>query len=246
MTDHIRENLKEVESRIAEAALRSGRQPEDVTLVAICKTFPAEAVAEAYAAGVRDFGENRVNEAQRKIPEVDALISGTRPTWHMVGHIQSRKARDVVACFDVVHSVDRLKVADRLSSAAVDVGRVVPVLLECNVSGESSKFGFDVWEWEHDEDRRARFFTTVADLLNLPGIDVKGLMTMAPLGSDSEVVRSVFASLRRLVHALREQFVAEEWLELSMGMTNDFEVAVEEGSTMVRIGRAIFGTPSQT
>jgi len=242
MTGHIGINLREVESRIAEAALRAGRRPEDVTLVAVCKTFPADAVVEAYGAGVRDFGENRVGEAQQKIPEVQAALLGDAPTWHMVGHIQSRKASDVVACFDVVHSVDRVKVANRLSRFAVDAGRVVPVLLECNVSGEDSKFGFDVQGWEQEAACREAFFSSVESLLDLPGIDVRGLMTMAPLASDTEAVRPVFASLRGLLHALGERFPDRDWAELSMGMTDDFEVAVEEGATMVRIGRAIFGT----
>lgn len=242
MTDHICRNVKQVESRIAEAALRAGRRPDDVTLVAVCKTFPADAVIQAYLAGVRNFGENRVGEAQDKIPEVSAGLAGAAPTWHMVGHIQSRKTSAVVACFDLVHSVDRLKVANRLSRFAAEAGRALPVLLECNVSGEDSKFGFDVREWESESTCREAFFGTVSELLQLGGIRIRGLMTMAPLTPESASVRPVFASLRGLREALRERFPETAWNDLSMGMTNDFEVAVEEGATLVRVGRAIFGT----
>nr|HID13433.1 YggS family pyridoxal phosphate-dependent enzyme [Anaerolineae bacterium] len=237
----IARNLARVQERIAEAALRAGRDPAGVTLVAVAKAFRAEAIVAAYQAGVRHFGENRVEEGMTKMPIVHAAISGPRPTWHMVGHVQSRKARAVVAHFDYVHSVDRLKIARRLSRFAQEVGRTLPVLLECNVSGEETKFGFDLQGWEHDEARRKAFFAAVEEILALPGLSVRGLMTMAPLVADPETVRPVFASLRALLDALREQFPARDWRHLSMGMTDDFEVAVEEGATMVRIGRAIFG-----
>jgi pyridoxal phosphate enzyme (YggS family) len=239
--DEIARNLAQVRERIAEAALRAGRDPADVTLVAIAKTFPPEAVVTAYQAGVRHFGENRVEEGQAKIPAVHAAISGPPPTWHMVGHVQSRKAREAVACFDYVHSVDRLKIARRLSAFAREARRSLPVLLECNVSGELSKFGFDLHGWEQDAARREPFLAAAAEILALPGLAVQGLMTMAPIAANPETVRPVFASLRALLGALRERFPECDWRHLSMGMTDDFEVAVEEGATMVRIGRAIFG-----
>ncbi|HEY66876.1 MAG: YggS family pyridoxal phosphate-dependent enzyme [Chloroflexi bacterium] len=234
-------NVTRVQERIAEAALRVGRDPAEVTLVAVAKTFPAEAVVAAYQAGVRHFGENRVEEGMTKIPAVHAAISGPRPTWHMVGHVQSRKAKAVVAHFDYVHSVDRLKIARRLSRFAQEAGRTLPVLLECNVSGEETKFGFDLQDWEHDEPRREAFFAAVEEILALPALSVQGLMTMAPFVTDPETVRPVFASLRGLLDALRSRFPTHKWRHLSMGMTDDFEVAVEEGATMVRIGRALFG-----
>jgi pyridoxal phosphate enzyme (YggS family) len=237
----ITRNLAQVEERMAEAALRSGRDPVEVTLVAVTKTHTAETVIVAHQAGVRHFGENRVEEGATKIPAVRAAIPGPQPTWHMVGHVQSRKARLVVAHFDCVHSVDRLKVAERLSRFAQDAGRTVPVLLECNVSGEETKYGFDLLGWERDEARMGGFFTTVEEILALPGLAVQGLMTMAPFATDPETVRSVFVSLRSLLDVLRERFAAHDWHHLSMGMTDDFEVAIEEGATMVRIGRAIFG-----
>ena len=237
----IAHNLARVQERIAQAALRSGRGPDDVTLIAITKTHPAESVVAAYQAGVRHFGENRVEEGATKIPAVYAAIDGPRPKWHMVGHIQSRKAQAVVKDFDYIHSVDRLKIAQRLSRFAQETDRKLPGLLECNVSGEESKFGFDLQGWERDEARKRTFFTAVEEMLVLPGLAIQGLMTMAPFVSDPETVRPVFASLRRLLDMLRERFPSGDWRHLSMGMSDDFEVAVEEGATMVRIGRAIFG-----
>lgn len=239
--DSIARNLAQVQDRIAQAALRSGREPTDVTLIAITKTHPAESVVAAYQAGVRHFGENRVEEGTAKIPAVQAAIAGPQPKWHMVGHIQSRKAQAVVEDFDYVHSVDRLKIARRLSRLAQEAGLKLPALLECNVSGEESKFGFELQGWEQDTARKKAFFTAVEEMLTLPGLAIQGLMTMAPFVSDPETVRPVFASLRRLLDTLRECFPSGDWCHLSMGMSDDFEVAVEEGSTMVRIGRAIFG-----
>ena len=238
----ITHNLAQVQERIAEAALRVGRDPSEVTLVAVAKTFSPEAVVAAYQAGVRHFGENRVEEGAAKIPAVHAALPGPRPAWHMVGHVQSRKAKAVVAHFDYVHSVDRPKIARRLSRFAREAGRTLPVLLECNVSGEESKFGFDLQNWERDEARQNAFFAAVEEILALPALAVQGLMTMAPFVADPETVRPVFASLRGLLETLRDRFPAHDWFHLSMGMTGDFEVAIEEGATMVRIGRAIFST----
>jgi pyridoxal phosphate enzyme (YggS family) len=238
----IERNLRGVRERIAEAALRSGRQPEQVRLVAVSKTVPVVAVVQAYHAGQRDFGENRVEEGAPKIAAVEAALGeAERPTWHMVGHIQSRKAADVAAAFDYVHSLDRAKLAERLSRYLSPEDLPLPVLLECNVSGEETKFGFDLAGWERDPGRLATFCEEVARILSLPNLSVQGLMTMAPWVADPETVRPVFASLRALRDVLRERFPALGWPELSMGMSDDFEVAIEEGATMVRIGRAIFG-----
>lgn len=238
----IAHNLTQVQNRIAEAALRSGREPTDVTLVAVTKTRSAEDIVAAYRAGARHFGENRVEEGIAKIPAVHAAITTHRPKWHMVGHVQGRKAQDVTAHFDYIHSVDRLKIARRLSRFAQEANLTLPALLECNISGEESKFGFELQGWEQDTARKEAFFSAVEEILALPGLTVQGLMTMAPFVSDAKVVRPIFASLRRLLDALREHFPSGNWRHLSMGMSDDFEVAVEEGSTMVRIGRAIFDT----
>ncbi len=237
----VREHLKEVQARIAEAALRAGRDPDDVTLVAVSKMFPIEAILAAYEAGQREFGENRPEEGTERIPKVEAILGDTHFTWHMIGHIQRRKARMVVDHFDVVHSIDRGVLAEKLSRLSVEAGREIPVLLECNVSGEASKYGYDLSGWEHDAEVRDAFFERAAKVLALAGLHVEGLMTMAPIVDDPEEARPVFASLRALRDALRARFPQSKWSHLSMGMTDDFEVAVEEGATLVRIGRAIFG-----
>ena len=240
MTD-IEGNLTRVHDKIADAASRAGRDPADVTLVAVTKTFSADVVLAAYEAGARHFGENRPREGVSKMTALEAYLSDSPPTWHMIGHIQSRKARRVVEYYNVVHSVDRLKIAHGLSQYANEAGCQLPVLLECNVSGEGSKFGFPLEDWQEEEQRRKAFFSAVAEILELPGLQVQGLMTMPPYVDDPEDVRPLFVSLRLLRDALRERFPAGDWGHLSMGMTNDFEVAVEEGATMVRVGRGIFG-----
>jgi pyridoxal phosphate enzyme (YggS family) len=240
-SNSIARNLAQVQERIAEAALRVGRDPGTITLVAVTKTHSAETVIAAYEAGVRHFGENRVEEGTAKILAVRDAITGPQPKWHMVGHVQSRKAQAAVEHFDYVHSVDRLKIARRLSCFAQEARLTLPVLLECNVSGEESKYGFELAGWEQAGARRDAFFAAVEEISGLPGLAVRGLMTMAPFVADPETVRPVFASLHGLLDALRERFPSGEWRHLSMGMTDDFEIAVEEGSTMVRIGRAIFG-----
>ncbi len=254
-------NLRVVRERIAEAALRSGRDPDEVSLVAVSKTFPVTAVVEAIHAGQRVFGENRPEEGARKIPEVlralasDPARSGREASmsasadvslvWHMIGHVQSRKADLVVAHFDVVHSVDRLKLAQKLSRLAVDAGREMPVLLECNVTGEAGKYGYPAAGWEHDADCRAALRSEATAVAALSGLRIEGLMTVAPVTGDPQVMHKVFASLRGLRDYLREQVPQADWGQLSMGMTDDFEVAISEGATIVRIGRAIFGTRNQ-
>lgn len=257
LSGRVAANLTEVRDRIAEAALRSGRDPGDVQLVAVTKTFPVEAILAAWEAGQRHFGENRPEEGAGKIPlitrrltarELDEaeLAAGapvrTMPVWHMIGHVQSRKTAMVVDYFDVVHSLDRLKFARRLSALAVEAGREIPVLVECNVSGEVSKYGYDAAGWEKEPDVRDALFSALADVVGLPGLRIEGLMTVAPIAGDAEAVRPIFASLRRLGDALAERFPEVDWHHLSMGMTDDFEIAVEEGATLVRIGRAIFGS----
>lgn len=242
--EEIRRNLEQVQARMAEAALRVGRTTTDVRLVAVSKTHPAEAVLAAWECGQRDFGENRPEEGAEKIPVVAGAVGTARPTWHMIGTIQRRKADLVVAHFDYIHSVDRLVLAKKLSSLAVAAGKVLPVLIECNVSGEESKAGYSLYGWEHESKVREPFFREVAALVALPGLRVEGLMTMAPLTEEPETVRPVFASLRGLREALQEQLPQATWHHLSMGMTDDFEVAIEEGATLVRVGRAIFGQRS--
>ena len=237
-------NLTQIRERIATAATRAGRSPDDITLVAVGKTQPAEAIAAAYHEGLRHFGENRVEEARTKIPQVHELLAqaglSPQPSWHMVGHVQSRKASTAYDLFDMLHSLDSVKLARKLSRYCQESTRLMPVLLEMNVSGEESKHGFrtdedDPTQWE-------ALLASVSEILSLPGIEVQGLMTMAPVVADPEQARPFFARLRALREELAKQFPKCSWKHLSMGMTDDFEVAVEEGATILRIGRAIFGS----
>lgn len=238
----IKTNLARVQDRIAAAARRAGRTRDEVTLVAVTKTHPAQVVEVAYQAGLRDLGENRVEEASVKIPAFQELTSGSAHLrWHMIGHLQRRKARLAVTLFDVLHSVDSLRLAQRVDRMAGASDRLMPVLLEVNVSGEASKYGFDLSPAAGQE-ARARFITDVEQILALPYLRLRGLMTMAPIVADPEQVRPVFIALRTLRDDLSERFPEADWSQLSMGMTDDFEVAIEEGATMVRIGRAIFGS----
>ena len=231
MHSEILNNLTSVRSRIATAAVAAGRQPEEVTLVAVSKTKPMEAVVAAYAAGQRDFGENRLEELWPKVEAAQAL-GLTEIRWHLIGNIQSRKTAQAVGPFALIHSIDRDKIAHRLSRDAEAAGCVLSVLLEVNVSGEESKHGFTPDE----------LLATAGDLLALPGLRIQGLMTMAPLVEEAEATRPVFRRLRELRNALQQRYPTGDWRQLSMGMTNDFAVAIAEGATMVRIGSAIFGS----
>lgn len=239
----LKTNLDQVRQRITAAARRAGRDPGEVTLVAVSKTQPPEVVAAAYRAGQCHLGENRVEEAVPKIAAVKALLGPAEAQslhWHMVGHLQRRKAQPAIELFDLIHSVDSLRLAERIERMTAGSGRSVPVLLEVNLSGEASKYGFSVSPADGEGGRRA-FVGAVAEILRLAQVQVRGLMTMAPIVSDPEETRPIFRALRQLRDALQSRFSRADFSELSMGMTDDFEVAVEEGATMVRVGRAIFG-----
>jgi pyridoxal phosphate enzyme (YggS family) len=219
----IEANIRDVQRRIVRACERSLRSPDEITLVAITKGFEESSIRAAFELGITNFGENRVQEAQEKIARLTELRSSI--TWHMVGHLQSNKARTAVELFDIIHSVDSIKLAMILNRL---VEKSLPVLLEVNVSGESTKAGFSPGEVE----------VAVNEIRQLPELKLSGLMTVAPWVSDPEEVRPVFGKLRELRDALGLK-------HLSMGMTDDFEVAIEEGATMIRIGRAIFGDRRQ-
>jgi pyridoxal phosphate enzyme (YggS family) len=234
-------NLERVQQRIGAAAVRAGRNPAEITLVAVTKGQPMEAISGAYRLGVRDFGENRVEEAEAKAGELPHDIS-----WHMIGHIQSRKARRVPSVFGLVHSVDSLDLALRLDRVCSDRPEPLPILLEFNISGEESKYGFRAAQWSADRAMRRAILGEVAEILALPHLALRGLMTMAPYVSHAEEARPVLASLRRLRDELHAAFPQATWQDLSMGMTDDFEVAVEEGATLVRIGRAVFSEAPST
>jgi len=232
MTDSsLHDNLTRVQERIAAAARLVGRDPSSITLVAVSKTHPVEALLAAYEMGVRHFGENRVEEASTKLPSFKQVISDPAVVFHMIGHIQSRKAEDAATLFDRVHSVDSVKLAQRLARFAV---QTLPILLEVNVSGEESKYGFA-------GTRRAELFSAVEAISHWPQLRLDGLMTMAPIVPDPEQARPVFRSLRDLRDEMEARYPTLKLPHLSMGMTDDFEVAIEEGATLVRVGRAIFG-----
>lgn len=242
----IADNLQQVRARMAEAARRAHRSPDEITLVAVSKTKPLALIAETAAAGQVDFGENRVEELWDKA-EAAAAAGLDQIRWHAIGTIQSRKAKlalgppavasqpgKVPVC--LIHAVDRPKIAQRLSRLAAAGDRQIDVLLEVNVSGEASKHGFSP----------AGLVDALPALLNLPALRYCGLMTMAPYVHDAEEVRPLFRELRTLLEELRRtfppaRFEQAAWRHLSMGMTSDFEVAIEEGATIVRVGTAIFG-----
>lgn len=228
-------NLRSVQEQIAAAAHRAGREPAEITLVAVTKTQAPSVIQMAYDLGVRHFGENRVEEAGTKLEDLPDDI-----TWHMIGHIQSRKAKWVVSLFDVVHSVDSVKLARRLDRFSAGRSGPLPVLLECNISGEQSKYGFNASRWYDDSAQWNAMVASVQEIVALPNLQVRGLMTMAPIVADPEQVRPVFSRLRKLRDDLASAFPQVDWGQLSMGMTDDFQVAIEEGATMVRVGRAIF------
>ncbi|MEO8358139.1 MAG: YggS family pyridoxal phosphate-dependent enzyme [Chloroflexota bacterium] len=230
----IRENHQRVMDQIAEAARRSGRSPDDTRLVVVTKTQPLEIVQAAIEAGVHVFGENYPEEGVTKI---QALPAQSGVEWHMIGHVQGRKARLVADHFALLHSLDSLKLARRLDRFAAESNRVVPALLEFNVGGEESKSGWDA----SNESQWNILLPEIAELLDLPNLRIRGLMTMPPLGTAPEDSRRFFLRLRLLRDHLASLFPQAGWHELSMGTSMDFEVAVEEGATLVRVGTAIVG-----
>ena len=215
----IERNIVELETRINRVAERANRSPDEITIVAVSKGVDTTAIKKALEAGISNIGENRVKEARGKVEELSSL--GLRPTWHMVGHLQTNKVKTALGLFDIIHSIDSLRLAQALSRSTE---KTVLVLLEVNLSGEETKNGFPPSEVSK----------AVEGICRLPNLEIKGLMTVAPTVDDPEEVRPVFRRLRELGDSLGLK-------ELSMGMSDDFEVAVEEGATMVRIGRAIFG-----
>ncbi|GCF09679.1 YggS family pyridoxal phosphate-dependent enzyme [Dictyobacter arantiisoli] len=229
----IAENIAHVRTTIAEAARRAGRSPEEITLVAVSKTKPLEFIKIAYNLGMRDFGENRIQEALEK----QAAFCPADLRWHMIGHVQTNKANKAAASFAYIHSIDSFHAAEALQRAVEKKSQATgeslrqAVFLQVNISGEASKEGMSA----------ADAPGIVRQILSLPQLEVCGLMTVAPLVEDAEQVRPVFRALRELRDELRQQFPAVNWEHLSMGMTDDYPVAIEEGATIVRVGRAIFG-----
>jgi pyridoxal phosphate enzyme (YggS family) len=226
----IADRVADVRERIARAAARAARPPGEVTLVAVSKTQPPSAVREAFCAGVRDFGENRVQEAEPKIASTRDLAAAGAVRWHLVGPLQSNKTRRAAVLFDVVQSVDSVDVAQRLGRHALESGRTLRALVQVDLGGEETKFGLE----------EGRLLPALETLRDTPGLRLTGLMVLPPYLEDPNAVRPFFRRLR----ALAETAHAAGLLagsELSMGMSHDFEAAVEEGATIVRVGTAIFG-----
>ncbi len=221
------DTLPEIRGRIETAAGRAGRDPREIRVVAVTKGHPFAAVEAAIEAGLDAVGENRVPELEEKA----GLVQPGRVEWHMIGHLQQRVAPRVRGLASLVHSLDSLRLAHRLERAASPGAPTLPVLVQVNVSGEETKSGFSP----------AEFPRALEVLLGLPSLEVRGFMTMAPLTTDEGILRATFRGLRRLQEEAAARFPAYRGRELSMGMSNDYEWAVEEGSTIVRIGSAIFG-----
>ena len=230
MLNDIAENFQRVRDRIERAAAACGRTPEDVALLAISKTFPAETISMAVAAGQRLFGENRVQEAESKIPRLGA-VPGLE--WHLVGHLQSNKAHKAAGLFDFVHSVDSAKIAAKLSQSCIETGKRMSVLLQVDLGQEPTKSGAEP----------ADIASIMESISTLEGIRVEGLMTIPPYFEDPELTRPYFVALRKLGESLEtERPGCLGHRHLSMGMSHDFEVAIQEGATIVRIGTALFGS----
>ncbi|MFN2541577.1 MAG: YggS family pyridoxal phosphate-dependent enzyme [Chthoniobacterales bacterium] len=221
----IAENLERVRAQIAQAGAKAGRNVAGIELVAITKTHPAEMVRKAIEAGQTLFGESRVQEARAKIPELPSAIR-----WHFVGHLQKNKIRHTLPLFELIHSVDSFALAQDIDRIAAEDGLDSRVLLEVNVAGEGSKFGF----------RPDKLREEMEALLALPRLSIEGLMCIPPLADEAEAARKYFVDLRELRDSLEKEFELK-LPQLSMGMTNDFPIAVEEGATLVRVGTAIFG-----
>ncbi len=226
----ISERLEEVNARIAEACERSGRDPSEVTLVAVSKTKPVEMIREAYDSGVRDFGENKVQEMMEKQEQLPGDIR-----WHMIGHLQRNKVKYLIGKVHLIHSVDSLRLAEEISAQSVKRGVDTDILIEVNIAGEESKFGIS----------RDETLSLVEAAASLPGIHIKGLMVVAPYVENSEDNRPYFREIKQLSVDIASKNIDNIYMYvLSMGMTGDFETAVEEGSTIVRVGTGIFGERS--
>lgn len=230
MTISVKNNLDSVKKRIATAAARAGRNPEEITLVTVTKGFPVSRIVEVVEAGADALGENRAKEAAEKYEVLGREVEGHELFWHIIGTLQTNKVRYVIGFAELIHSVDRTAVAAEIDKRSYAAGKIQPVLIEVNVSGETAKAGTNLDE-----------LTALIDSTRkLPNLLLKGLMTMAPAVSDPEKARPHFRTLKEIFECQRSR-LPESFDTLSMGMTGDFEVAVEEGATLVRIGRAIMG-----
>jgi PLP dependent protein len=233
----IRQNLEKVKSRMRSAADKSDRDLDSIQLIAVTKLLPLKTIKAGVEAGIRRFGENYAEQAAEKIT---ALETDKDIEWHMIGHIQSRKTNTVCEYFDMVHSLDRMKIGRYLDRYSREIDKVMPVLIEVNVSGEDSKYGWQA----SDEDRWSDLVPQFRQIVDKKNIEVRGLMSMPPLFDDPELTRPIYQRLRRLQEFLRQEIPKVTWDDLSIGTSFDYEVAIQEGATMIRIGTEIFGPRS--
>ncbi|MBN2043611.1 MAG: YggS family pyridoxal phosphate-dependent enzyme [Anaerolineales bacterium] len=234
MTTELKTRYLRVLEEIEQAAQSAGRQPEQIDLVVVTKGHPAKAIEELFQLGARQVGENRLAEGLEKQIQLSHLAD---LTWHMIGHVQSRKAADIAGKFSLIHSLDSVKLARRLDRFASQAGITQEVLLQFNTSGEASKFGFNALQGQLFPE----MITAIEEILSCTHLRLRGLMTMAPYSPDPEDARPAFSALRRLQDSLAQRFSHTDWSQLSMGMSADFQVAIQEGATLLRIGTAIMG-----
>lgn len=232
--ESIRDNYLRIIGRIEEVCLRSGRNPKEVQLVVVTKHQPVEKILQVWQAGARQFGENYPEETDQKVKWIDGNIS---PEWHMIGHIQSRKVKYLVEHFSYIHSIDRLEIAEKLNQACKAAGKKLPILIEVNISSETSKFGYAVQE----ESQLEKLIYDIEQMKALSHLQLSGLMTMPPLVNPNEMNRLIFRRCKELLMQLQKKTDLPTFKYLSMGTSQDFEIAIEEGATHIRIGEAIMG-----
>ncbi len=236
------QNYTAVNQNLSRAAQQAGRDPSEITLVAVTKTWPADTILAAYEVGMRHFGENRAEELAQKRPFVENVLGKENGiTWHFIGTVQSRKAKLIADYADVFHALDRLKIAHKLAKRLAENGRTLSIFLEVNLSGEASKSGFNCTQWETDATQQAELRIGFNTLRNLAELSLDGLMTMAPWHVAEAEIQSVFTRTQQLGQWLQEEMGRKRPLQLSMGMTDDFSIAIAAGATHIRVGRAIFG-----
>jgi hypothetical protein len=234
IVDEVQENYHRILDRISNTATHAGQEPSGIRLVVVTKGQPIEKIRAVLQAGATDLGENYVEEA---VPKIIEFSDSKKINWHMIGHVQSRKASLVCQYFHYLHSLDSIKLAERLSRFSGEVNKSLPVMLEFNVGGELSKSGWDIWKGEDWE----KILPDIERIISLPGIKLKGIMTIPPYMADPEGSRLYYRRLRKFMEYIADRIHLSNFNELSMGMSGDFEVAIQEGSTWVRIGQAIFG-----
>jgi pyridoxal phosphate enzyme (YggS family) len=234
---NIKDNYQRILEQIEKTARNAGRNPNEIRLVVVTKTQPVDVIQTLIDVGVLDFGENYIEEA---VPKIQSFITNKGIHWHMIGHVQSRKAQSVCEYFQYLHSLDSVKLAERLSRFALDLNKTLPIWMEFNVSGEESKYG---WNISAEEDW-GKILPDIEKLLALPNLDMLGVMSVPPFSIDPEASRPYYEQLKKFQEYVIDHFKLTDFRELSMGMSSDFEVAIQAGATCLRIGQAILGPRS--